>query len=204
MKYQILSAAAALVASAAAAPRLQYRQQNVTIADGTPFALLSIRSGSDLQYGSFSAANGGLLINAPEQGATCEKGDQGYATFYLNQGELNLYTPANITQKLYTDRSGMGQGVLQYSTSPGGYGPGRNSETKGWAVDRYGDLTFDGASLLACRDGASGPYSVWVSAGVTNPAGYANCTGIAVRTSVIADPNACIYTYTPITPITSS
>ncbi|KAL1869619.1 hypothetical protein Daus18300_005473 [Diaporthe australafricana] len=197
MKFQVL-AAATMVASATAAPRMHARQSNGTVPDGTPFSMLSIRSGSDLQYATFSASQGGLALNAgAEQGATCANGEQEYATFVLNQGELSLYTPANVTQTLYTDRSGMGQGVLQYSTQPGGYLPGRNSETKGWVVDQYGDLTFDGASLIACPNGDS--YSVWVSAGVANPGGSSNCTGIAVRTSVATEPNACTYTFTPAT-----
>ncbi|KAJ0116647.1 hypothetical protein N8I77_002958 [Diaporthe amygdali] len=197
MKFQVLSAAT-MVASAAAFPALHARQ-NGTVPDGTPFSLVSIRSGSDLQYASFSAVQGGLALNVEEQGATCEKGEQNYATFVLNQGELSLYTPANVTQTLYTDRSGMGQGVLQYSTQPGGYLPGRNSETKGWTVDQYGDLTFDGASLIACPTDVGSAYSVWVSAGVTNPGGNTDCVGVAVRTSVSTDPNACTYTYTPAT-----
>lgn len=198
MKFQVLSAAT-LVASAAAAPSLRVRQSNGTVPDGTPFNMLSIRSGSDLQYASFAAVQGGLALNVKEQGATCSNGaDQEYATFFLQDGELSLYTPGNVTQKLYTDRSGMGQGVLQYSTQPGGYLPGRNSETKGWVVDQYGDITFDGASLLACPSSVAGAYSVWVSAGVANPAGQ-NCTGIAVRTSVATEPVACTYTFTPAT-----
>lgn len=199
MKFQILSSAA-LIASAAAAPSLRVRQTNSTVADGTPFNLVSIRSGSNLQYASFSAVQGGLALNAKEQGATCANGaEQDYATFVLNQGELSLYTPANVTQKLYTDRSGMGQGVLQYSTQPGGYLPGRNSETKGWVVDQYGDLTFDGASLIACPSSVAGAYSVWVSAGTATPGYNQNCTGIAARTSVATEPNACTYTFTPAT-----
>lgn len=197
MKFQVL-AAATLVASATAAPRMHARQSNGTVPDGTPFSLLSIRSGSDLQYATFSASQDGLALNAATQGATCQSGEQEYATFVLNQGELSLYTPANVTQTLYTDRSGMGQGVLQYSTQPGGYLPGRNSETKGWVVDQYGDLTFDGDSLIACPR-VDSSYSVWVSTGVASPGGNSNCTGIAVRTSVATEPNACTYTFTPAT-----
>ncbi|KAI3393289.1 hypothetical protein diail_4471 [Diaporthe ilicicola] len=198
MKFQVLSAAT-IVASAAAAPALHARQ-NGTVPDGTPFNMLSIRSASDLQYASFTASKGGLSLNPTgEQGATCAGGaTQDYATFVLNKGELSLYTPDNVTQKLYTDRSGMGQGVLQYTTQPGGDQPSRNSETKGWAVDAFGDITFDGASLIACPN-PDKSYSVWVSAGVSNPGGYSNCTGIAVRTSVSTEPIACTYSYTPST-----
>lgn len=199
MKFQILSSAA-LIASAAAAPSLRVRQTNSTVPDGTPFTLVSIRSGSNLQYASFSAVRGGLALNAQEQGATCANGaEQNFATFVLNQGEMSLYTPANVTQKLYTDRSGMGQGVLQYSTQPGGYLPSRNSETKGWVVDQYGDLTFDGASLIACPSSIAGAYSVWVGTGTATPGYNQNCTGIAARTFVATEPLACTYTFTALT-----
>lgn len=191
---------ASLLTSAAAAPALQYRQSNATIADNTPFGLIAIRSGSDLQYSSFSAANGGLAIGIAKQDAVCDSATE-TATFYLNNGTLNLYTPSNVTQQLYTDRSGMGQGVLQYSTTPGGYQPGKNSETSGWVVDSFGDLTFDGSSLLACPSGnsTSGPYSVWVSTGSTTPGGNSNCLGVVARTVVATTPVTCTYSYTPVT-----
>lgn len=203
MKSQIL-AASTLVAAAAAAPALHTRQDNTTttdIPDGTPFGLLSLRSGSDVHFAPFSAANGGLsLYPAPSQGATCET-ESNSATFYLSDGALVLYTPANITQTLYVDRSGMGQGVLQYSTTPGGYSPPRNAETTGWEVDEAGDLTFDGDSLLACPASANstaGPWSLWVNVGVANPGGYSGCLGISSRVVESAEPNTCTYTYTPI------
>lgn len=202
MKFQILSAAS-IVASAAAAPSLVARQ-NGTIPDGTPFNLVSIRSGSNLQYASFSAVRGGLALNAPEEGADCVDGEQNYATFSLSQGELLLYTPGDVQQKLYTDRSGMGQGVLQYSTQPGGYLPGRNSETKGWQLDQYGDLTFDGASLLACPSSIAGASSVWISTGAASPGGNSNCTGIAARATVATEPVACTYSFTPLSNSTTA
>lgn len=192
---------ASLAASAAAAPALQIRQTNSTIADNTPFALLAIRSGSELQYASFSATQGSLVLNLGTQDAVCAT-DATSATFYLSNGALYLYTPANITQELYTDRSGMGQGVLQYSTTPGGYLPGRNSETSGWVLDNVNDITFDKDSLIACPasvNSTSGPYSVWVNTGVTSPGGNVNCLGIAARAVPVSAPNACTYSYRPLT-----
>lgn len=201
MKAQFI-AASSLIASAAAAPALQARQTNsTTIPDNTPFGLISIRSGSDVHFSTFSASNGGLALNVADQGATCES-ETNTATFFLSNGSLFLYTPSNITQELYTDRSGMGQGVLQYSTQPGGYLPGRNSETTGWVVDSTGDLTFDGSSLIACPRSANtttdSSWSLWVSAGVTNPGGYSNCLGIGARTVEATEPIACTYSYTPV------
>lgn len=199
MKFQIL-AAASMVASAAAAPALHTRQTNSTIADNTPFGLMALRSASAVHFAGFSAAKGGLAAGLDNQNATCET-ETNTATFYLSNGALFLYTPSNITQELYTDRSGMGQGVLQYSTSPGGYDATRNSETTGWAVDASGDLTFAGSSLLACTsnvNGTTGPWSIWVSTGVTNPGGYASCLGISARTVEVTEPNACTYSFTPL------
>lgn len=198
MKTQFL-AASSLVAAAAAAPALQARQNTTSaIPDNTPFGLLSLRSGSDVHFASFSASNGGLALGVTDQGATCET-ESNSATFYLSNSVLYLYTPSNITQTLYTDRSGMGQGVLQYGTSPGGYSPPRNAETSGWAVDAAGDLTFDGESLLACPASANstaGPWSLWVNTGATNPGGNTGCLGISSRVVEASEPNACTYTYT--------
>ncbi|ROV98493.1 hypothetical protein VPNG_08551 [Cytospora leucostoma] len=203
MKFQIL--AATFAACAAAAPHMQYRQTNGTSTNGTapigdnqPFGLVAIRSGSELQYASFSAAQNGLLLDLPAQNATCSSSPApNYATFYLSEGALYLQTPSNITQELYTDRSGMGQGVLEYSTTPGGYQAGRNSETTGWAIDESGDLTFDGSSFIACSGSIDNSWSVWVEAGNPNPAGLDNCVGIAARTVTATDNVACTYGYTP-------
>lgn len=204
MKAQIL-AASSIIACAAAAPAVQARQSNVTIADNTPFGLLALRSASAVHFASFSATEGGLVLKATDQGATCEAETE-TAQFYLSAGALYLYTPSNITQEIYTDRSGMGQGVLQYSTTPGGYLQPRNAETVGWALDSVGDLTFDGSSLLACPSSANNteaPWSLWVSTGVSSPGGNTGCLGISSRASVATEPNRCTYTYTPL-PASSS
>lgn len=201
MKAQTIAASSTLIAAAVAAPALQARQLNFTsIPDNTPFSVLSIRSGSAVHLASFQALEGGLDLAASSQGATCEAADTNTANFYLSEGALYLYTPSNITQQLYVDRSGMGQGVLQYSTAPGGYGATRNAETTGWAVDETGELNFDGSSLLACPAAAnstSGPWSLWVNVGVANPAGNSGCLGISSKAVEATTSNACTYTFTP-------
>lgn len=204
MKSQII-AASTLIAAAAAAPApelLKARQLNFTsVPDNTPFSVLSIRSGSAVHLASFSAVIGGLDLAVESQNATCES-ETNTATFYLSSGSLYLYTPEDITQQVYVDRSGMGQGVIQYSTSPGGYGAGRNSETVGWAVDETGELNFDGDSLLACPSSANstaGPYSIWLNTGDDTPAGLEGCLGISSKAVPVTEANACTYTFTPAT-----
>lgn len=197
MKFQIL--AAAFAASAAAAPSLRTRQTNSTIGDNQPFGLVAIRSGSPIQYTSFSASQNNLFVDLPAQNATCTSDGVDFATFYLSGGALYLLTPDDITQELYTDLSGMGQGVLQYATTPGGSQPGRNSQTVGWQIDETGDLNFDGSSLLACPGFTDGAWSVWVSAGIDSPAGNTGCLSIAARAIASDAPDACTYTYTPVT-----
>lgn len=198
MKAQFIAASSTLIAAAAAAPALQARQLNFTsVPDNTPFSVLSIRSGSAVHLASFSALESGLDLAVSSQGATCEA-ETNTANFYLSEGALYLYTPSNITQQLYVDRSGMGQGVLQYSTSPGGYGATRNAETTGWAVDETGELNFDGSSLLACPSSANsttGPWSLWVNVGVANPAGNSGCLGISSKAVEATTPNTCTYTF---------
>lgn len=194
MKFQIL--AATFAACAAAAPHLQYRQTNGT-ASGQPFNLVALRSGSAVQFASFSAAKDGLLLDLPAQNATCSSSPApNYATFYLSEGALYLQTPSGVTQELYTDRSGMGQGILEYSTSPGGYQGSANSETTGWTVDDSGDLTFDGSGFIACPGSIDNAWSVWVDAGSSNPGGNENCLGISARTVPATSDVTCTYDYT--------
>ncbi|POS74869.1 cell wall protein PhiA [Diaporthe helianthi] len=201
MKFQVVTAAAALAATAGATPNMQVRQTgnfpgNNTVPDNTPFTILSIRTESELQYASLSASQDGLFLLAQEQGATCPNGEQqNSATFFLSKGELNLYTPSGVTQKFYTDRTIMGDGILQYRTSPGGRET-QGSESRGWGFDEYGNLDFIGASLVACPS-SNGAYSVWVWTGVANPGGNADCVGVNFRATIINDPVPCTYSYTP-------
>ncbi|KUI63317.1 hypothetical protein VM1G_11039 [Cytospora mali] len=198
MKFQLLTAAFA--ATAAAVPALRTRQSNgTTIGDNEPFGLMALRSGSAIHFSSFSASQNGIQIGLDSQGASCDSTDSNDATFYLSNGALYLLTPSNITQELYTDRSGMGQGVLQYSTTPGGYQAGRNSETTGWVIDAAGDLTFDGADFIACPNSIDDAWSAWISAGVSQPGGSTGCVGVVARTvKAVQTPAVCTYSYTPV------
>lgn len=55
-------------------------------------------------------------------------------------------------------------------------------------------LTFNGAGFLACPNSIENSWSVWVSAGVDQPAGNSNCTGIEVEAVALTDPVSCSYT----------
>jgi hypothetical protein len=74
------------------------------------FGLVAINSGGPAHYAGFNAARRGLFAGYAGQNADCDDGpDSGYATFYLKDGALFLYGPAN--QQIFVDRSGMGKGV---------------------------------------------------------------------------------------------
>jgi hypothetical protein len=86
----------------------------------------------------------------------------------------------------------IGQGVLQYFNK-GETTPGSKFELKGWAVDANDNLTFNGASLLACPSTTDSSWYVWVSAGVDKPAGQEGCLGFNSRTITDTDPVKCTY-----------
>lgn len=84
-----------------------------------------------------------------------------------------------------------GQGKLGYTT---GAEPGpRNGERQGFEVDEHGNLSFNGAGFIACPNSIDGAHSVWVNAGVTNPAGNKDCVGVSARTVENEDPVGCLY-----------
>ena len=85
-----------------------------------------------------------------------------------------------------------GQGKLGFTT--GAQPTPRNAERDGFELDAFDDLTFNGAGFLACPNSIDGAYSVWVSAGVNNPAGNSDCVGISARAMEVDEPNSCRYT----------
>ncbi|KAJ3458952.1 hypothetical protein MRS44_013061 [Fusarium solani] len=158
----------------------------------TNFELLALRSASDIHFSPVQAALNHLFLHLPHQKATCDAKPDNHATFSLVDGELYLYRKSGMRQKLYVDRSGMGQGILGYTT---GNEPGpRNGERKGWKINKYGDLTFDGAGFIACTDSTKGSWSVGISIGLSNPGGNEHCLGFTARTITTRKPNSCKYT----------
>ncbi|OJJ82232.1 cell wall protein PhiA [Aspergillus glaucus CBS 516.65] len=180
LKNLILAASAAATVSAAPA-------------EGKPFGVLAIHSGSGVQNSGFNAAKGSLFAGLTSQNASCARPEDGQtATFYIKDSALFLYDQSATPQEFYVDRSGMGQGKIGYTT--GAQQPPKNAEQKGWSISEQNYLQFDGSSPIACPNSIDGAYSIWASTGVNNPAGNKDCVGIAARVLESTNPNACKYT----------
>ncbi|KAF4950913.1 hypothetical protein FSARC_13049 [Fusarium sarcochroum] len=161
----------------------------------TKFEALALRSASEIHFAGLQATKSHLSLNVKSQGASCDAGKkENQATFNLVDGELYLYKTDNPPQQLYVDRSGMGQGIIGYTT--GAEPAPKNAERKGWKIDKDGNLTFGGNGFIACPNSkkSGGSYSVWASAGVSNPGGNKNCLGFSARTAEIKKPVGCLYT----------
>lgn len=165
------------------------------------FGIMSLRSASPIHFGQVSAYQNKIVMNLPEDelNAQCANGvSRKDATFYIKDGELFLYTPKDIVQRFLVDRSGMGQGVLQYATYAKDEvpaAPGGRFETKGWAVDENDNLTFNGVGLQACPWDIKDPntkWYIWVAAS-SAPAGQQDCLGFNARTLTVDAPVQCTY-----------
>ncbi|KAJ2903875.1 hypothetical protein MKZ38_009258 [Zalerion maritima] len=163
------------------------------ISTGTTFSLMALRSGSEVHFQTFSAAKGSFFLALPSSNATCTDGSEpDSATFTLSEdGELLLYGE-EPQQKAFADRSGMGQGKFGYMG--GNDTAGTRWETTGFELDETNDLTLNGAEFLACPNSIDSAWSVWMNAGVENPAGNEGCLGIMARAVKATDPVMCEYT----------
>ncbi|KNG47560.1 cell wall protein [Stemphylium lycopersici] len=192
MKFTTAAIAATAGALVAASPCKPVSDE---IKDGDVFRVMTVRSGSDFQYSSLQAANRGLIINASAQNASCGPEPHEYAEFQLRDGSLFLYT-ANPPQEMYVDRSGMGQGVIQYTT--GAQPLIKNGERKGFTIDDnmnlvFRDQTGQDIGFQACSPSRGAEYSVWLDS-VSNPAGYKDCLPFTAVAQKTADPVKCFYT----------
>jgi hypothetical protein len=186
----IVSTAAALVAAAPSSTN----PSNSKITDGDVFSIMTLRSGSDIHYGTVQAVNSGLRVNSPSQNASCSE-DVNYASFVINNGTLSLYTE-NPSQQFFVDRSGMGQGIIQYTT--GAQQASKNGETRTFAITEDGDLVFrdqtgQDIGFQACPGALGGGYSVWLDS-ATNPGGHENCLDFSARALKEENPVSCSYT----------
>lgn len=75
------------------------------------FNVVSIHSGSGVQYAGFNAAKSSILAGLKSQGASCARPKEQDATFYIKDGALYLYAASATPQEIYVDRSGMGKFV---------------------------------------------------------------------------------------------
>ena len=98
MQLKNIMLAASLVASTTAAPASQSK----------PFNVLSIHSGSGVQYQPFNAAKSSIFAGLPSQNASCARPNEQDATFYIKDGALYLYDQSATPQVIFVDRSGMG------------------------------------------------------------------------------------------------
>ncbi|KAL4724420.1 hypothetical protein ACLX1H_009034 [Fusarium chlamydosporum] len=201
MQFKTLFTASLLSGLAVAAPSPKATCTSEAKTESSPvpktFGLVALRSGSPIHFSSFSASQSGfdLLLPKDKQGAKCVGGkDQGTATFRLSkEGELFLYSTGKEQQIAYTDRSGMGQGVLQYTS---GKSYPRNAETKGWKINKSGNLVFgqDEANFTACHDGFYDSWSIWVATGAEHPGNTdKECLGFNARVAEIKDATSCVY-----------
>ncbi|KAI5860944.1 cell wall protein PhiA [Durotheca rogersii] len=156
------------------------------------FTLMALRSASPVHFSSVSAAKSGLFLQLPNQEASCDGEAATQATFYLKDGGLFLYAASATPQQLYADRSGMGQGVIGFTT--GAQPTPKNGERGTFALDANNNLNFNGAAFLACPNSIDGAWSLWVSTGVAEPAGNKDCLGVSLRAVEAVNPNGCVYT----------
>ncbi|PNY23137.1 Uncharacterized protein TCAP_06918 [Tolypocladium capitatum] len=181
MKFSAAIATLAAAGSALAAP-----------SEPETFDLMALRSASPIHFAPFSAAKSNILLNLKHQNATCEGDNYNRATFYLKDSGLFLYSKGVKHQRIFVDRSGMGQGKIGYLTD-NTYLP-RHFELKGWAIDKNGDLNFNGSSLFACSGAIDDAWSVWVLIPSNpTPARNEECLGMSSRTIPIKKPVSCEY-----------
>ena len=205
MKFTVAAAAASMAAISSALPQASSPFPRPEAGD--VFRLMSLRTGTEIQYGNVQASQGSLVINSPaENNKTCAiNGDRenvtdgiNYASFSINEetGSVDIYT-FNPPLQLYVDRSGMGQGNVRYST---GVQPiGKNQERGPFKINDDGDLVFAAGGLTgdvgfqACPGAVGGGWKIWL-AGVEKPADSEGCTPFTMK-ALKEDPiMKCIYT----------
>ncbi|KAL7945003.1 hypothetical protein V8C42DRAFT_324293 [Trichoderma barbatum] len=182
MKFQIISALSLILSSATAAPA----------AIPNTFDVIALRSASPIHFSQLSAARSGLFLGLPQQNATCKGKSSNHATLYIANDELLLYSCDGVKQRVFVDRSGMGQGIVGYL--PEDQPLGRYWEVKGWRVDEKKNLLFNKTGLIACPNSIDGSWRVWLGLGFTEPGGNKNCLGFTARTVENKKPVSCRYT----------
>lgn len=176
------------------------------VVPGDVFKLVALpKVANEIECEPFQAKANGLLIGDDFQSANCTtRLPRDHASFVLNgQGLLFLYTgdtPDNFTaQQIFVDRSGMGQGNIQYGTGL----PlqiGKNQELGPFKITETSDLVFDNGNGAVTAFQACPPadgdkltgWKVWL-AGADKPAGSEGCVGLNARAVKETKPEACEY-----------
>ncbi|ROT36376.1 hypothetical protein SODALDRAFT_325724 [Sodiomyces alkalinus F11] len=184
----------AFFAAAACASPVKSRDDDACKNNFGPFGIMALRSASPIHFAQGSAARNSLFLNLPEQNATCTDGPApSGAIFTLIDGNLYLYAEPEPYQQIFVDRSGMGQGIVGYTT--GDQPLPRNAEREGWELDANNNLSFKGTGLLACPNSIDGAWRIWLSVGIGKPAGQEGCLGFSPRAIELTEPQSCEYTY---------
>ncbi|KAK5993056.1 Cell wall protein phiA [Cladobotryum mycophilum] len=150
---------------------------------------MALRAKSPIDSSRFSAARRSLFVNLKDQNATCQGKSDGYASFYIQDEQLFLYTSKAEKQQVFTDRSGMGMYFNFFLV--------RGIELKGWKINDAGELVFKDASMIACPNSINGAWSIWLAVGIAQPGGNKDCLPFTARTlpyGSCGTPVTCCYT----------
>ncbi|KAL6916071.1 hypothetical protein FSHL1_007519 [Fusarium sambucinum] len=158
------------------------------------FQAVALRSASPIHHTNLQASMNGFALKLKDQGASCDAGaKEDAATFTLNTEtkEMLLYATSFPRQQVWTDRSGMGQGMLGYRT--GAQPLCNRCEQDKWSISENNFLQYDDSdNFIACPQ-EDGSYSVYTSAGVNNPAGNKDCVSVTFAVSEVSEPVGCLY-----------
>lgn len=201
MKFTLTAVVASTLAlvSARACPQPEVQAATIKPSDITIFRLNAlIQDGPYTQNSSIQEYKGGLAINV-QQNSSCEKAGSNYVSLALdrtNNNALNIYSDLPpITA--YTDRSGMGQGILRFAVGVAPPLP-KNAERGPWKITDDLELVFSPGNgdvgFQACTSDGGKTFIVWMQ-GVKNPAGYSDCTPFVAQVLPVdsQDPNKCAY-----------
>jgi hypothetical protein len=185
MQYKALVFFASM-AAALPAPQIQ------TPTGNEPFGLIAMHSGSAVHLQSLTASKGSIKVGGTQDATCASKSPNNSATFFLSNGGMGLFTSDATPQQVWTDRSGMGQGVTGYTS--GAQKAPRNGEYVPFSIDGQGNIVFDGTSPQACPiNGGADGWSIWFS-DAKKPGYNEGCIGVALMAVKAETPVRCVYT----------
>jgi len=200
MKFTTTAALASTLAlaSARACPQPEAQAGTVKPSDVNIFRLNAlIQSGPYTQNATIQEYKGGLAIGV-QQNSSCEDQGANYVSLGLDKtnGNLDIYSDfPPITA--YTDRSGMGQGILRFAVGVAPSLP-KYAERGPWKITDDLELVLSPGNgdvgFQACTEDGGKTFIVWMQ-GVAHPAGYADCTPFVAQVLPVdsQNPNKCLY-----------